>query len=360
MNFFPTQGALGIDISEAAVRIAQLVPGRKQYQLKGWASSPIDPAAFHNGDLKQPELLQAALEQALARPDGGRLTARRAIISLPETQSFIKLLRIPEQTSDDDYIRLLKRELIRHVPLPLNELVWDWQRISGKEIDRPGEVHVLIAATPRITVEAFTEVFEAAGLRPSIFEIEAVAISRALLSPDALASTLVLDLGATRSSLIWWALGTIHFTLSVPLSGNTLTEALAHGTGMTWEEAELQKREHGTLWPNAPKGWDAIMAGFIRDLKNQITTAEEFFRAEFPDHPPLESIVVSGGQSALGGLIPRLQEGLQTPVTEGDPFAFIQKPKRGGERLARRAHSFTTAFGLSMRRLRMQETNKKY
>src|SRR5690606_28048249 len=153
--------------------------------------------------------------------------------------------------------------------LPRSDIYYDWQVLGAGSVtpplaevvtkhipsDEPSDAEpvvpesvplastrVLIGAAPKILADAYTTTLEQAGLAPIGLEIEATAIARALLPlSDIGAPVGILDIGATRSSLIVYDNGVIQMSISIPVSGISITEAISESLQVPFSDAETLK-----------------------------------------------------------------------------------------------------------------------
>ncbi len=94
------------------------------------------------------------------------------VLGLPGDQGFVRQLAIPAE--DPSLLRrLLEFDLERHLPLPAEKLYFDFALLGRR---RGTLWNLLLAATPKQTVEAAVEQLLAGGIRPTAATLAPVAI----------------------------------------------------------------------------------------------------------------------------------------------------------------------------------------
>ena len=240
---------------------------------------------------------------------------------------------------------------------PDNEEVAKKEDDSAKPPEDRKMMQVMLAAAPRTLVDSYVQMMEAAGLAPIALEIEATAIARAIVPMGyPLDRALgILDIGATRSSLIVCDEGAVQMSISVPLSGNELTEIISEKLKIDLADAELVKIECGLDARRCEdKMWN-ILLPLIDDICNKIRNALRFYRVGFPCGKKIEKLILCGGGAHFRDIDTVLSRKLTIKVKRGDSLVNITKlPKNFSEE---NSLSYTTAIGLA---LRASDENKRF
>ncbi len=162
-----------------------------------------------------------------------------------------------------------------------------------------------------------------AGLKPVALEIESVAIIRAIfLNEKEIASPkMVVDLGATRSSLIIVDQGTIQLTISLPLSGEGLTKKISSELKINFDEAEKLKKEYSSK--DKGSKLEKTIFNFFENLSNYLQTYLKFYKEE--TKRKIEKIILSGGGANLYEINNFLEKKTNIKTERGDPLVKITK-----------------------------------
>ncbi|OGL85016.1 hypothetical protein A3J36_03010 [Candidatus Uhrbacteria bacterium RIFCSPLOWO2_02_FULL_54_37] len=369
--------SFGLDISDLSAKLIAVKSNfRGERVIQTWAKCDIPEGVIVDGDIRQQEKAVALLTAMLAEPVR-RVGTPYVTASLPESKTFMKVIEVD---AAGDVGARVREELPNHIPLAIEELVIDW------EITRTFDERamVTVGAVPKAVAERYTELLTACGLKPVAFEIEAQAIARAVApvatNPSSLRAgmenlyahisragrnepapppvsappahtpaRLLVDMGATRTSLVMVDWETIQFTSSVPLSGVDATRRIAERLKLTFDEAERAKKICG-LDPKKCKGAvSTVLQGALNNLAVEIERAIEFYQTHFKRGRPVAEVVLTGGGANLAHAETQLAEQLSVPVRIGNPLVNLSQPFAADAFPTKEALSFTTACGLALR-----------
>lgn len=358
----PTKNAVGLDVSERVFRLVEIRKGpfyRRSLQLHRYSEERLPDGLVVAGEFKKPDEVVARIKSLLKKAYGRR-SAIGAIVSLPETRTFIKVINVKKPEKAEDIPRAIVAEAELHIPTPINDLYIDWQHLEDPSKIAVGKpMNVTIAAAPKQVVDGYSAVLEAAGLVPVAFEIEAQAIVRSVIprNDDGSRAIGIIDFGATRSSLIVYDKGTIQFTVSIPLSGDVVTQRISEALAVGTEEAERTKRQCGVdAHKCGTKLW-GIMEPFMAEMTDRVLDAVEFYRDHFPNGRQLDEIILTGGGANTARMDELLSELTKTPVRKADPWVNIDA---GHSPLPSEIIlSSSTAVGLALRQVLPEAKTKK-
>ncbi|MFA5854079.1 MAG: type IV pilus assembly protein PilM [Patescibacteria group bacterium] len=358
----PTNNAIGLDVSERVFRLVEIRKGpfyRRSLQLHRYAEERLPDGLVVAGEFKKPDEVVTHLKNLLKKAYGRRVT-RGAIVSLPETRTFIKVINVKKPEKAEDIPRAILAEAELHIPTPIADLYIDWQHLEDPATVIVGKpMSVTIGAAPKLVVDGFSAILEATGLVPVAFEIEAQAIVRSVIpkSDDGTRAIGIIDFGATRSSLIVYDKGTIQFTVSIPLSGDAVTQRISEALSVDIAEAERTKRQCGVDAHKCGTGLWKIMEPFISEMASRISDAVEFYRDHFPNGRALDEIILCGGGANMARMDELLTEIIKTPVRKAEPWANIDV---GHSSLPPEVLlSSTTSIGLALRQALQEPARKK-
>lgn len=347
MFFQPRYEYIGLDIGDRALRAVQLKRTlTNQLALRALGQVPVADGVFNDGELKDPKGFVAALEQLLVRPRLGRFTSTYAVTSLPETKTFIKLIDVPPM-SDDELPEAIQWEAEHHIPIPIDEAYWDWQRVDTT-VKPNARLPILLGVAPKTIVDSYVAALQQARIVPVAMEIEAVAIVRSLLPFDTrtTSATIIIDLGATRSGLIVFDNQTIQFTVSLPISGQQITERIATTLKLTTAQAEEAKLICGLDPAKCHGALGDILHDTMDKLIRSIREAIVFYSEHFPEGHTAGQVILSGGGANFKDIDTHLSKALSLPIKRGSPWRNLPgtAPLPAAELI-----SYTTAIGLALR-----------
>lgn len=346
--FNPNQPALGLDVSDFVLRLVQLKKKKNKIILISHNEIAVPPGLIKKGEIKNADKI-ALLMKELVNQTRPKIKTSFIISSLPEPKTFIKLVSMRLPAEKREWPKIIKSEAFRHFPLQEEKASVDWQII--RHLD--DETKILLAAAPKDIAETYLETFEKAKLVTRALEVEAAAISRALIKEGDLNPYLILDLGATRSSIAICDQGVIQFTLSVKLSGRDLTKLIKDSLDLTPRESELAKITCGL----AEEKCDGIIKKILLSKPGLFSLAQKikevigFYQKSFPGGRAPKQIIICGGGANLDKLDKYLQGAIRIPAIKANPFktmAFSPYVKPLAEE---KFVSYATAVGLALRGL---------
>ncbi|OGH84287.1 MAG: hypothetical protein A2261_00880 [Candidatus Magasanikbacteria bacterium RIFOXYA2_FULL_44_8] len=351
----PFTDAFGLDIGDLSIKLLQLqrhTAFRKQpmFVVKNSRSVSLPPGYIVNGELQQPEMVRKKLLQLLGK-DGQQKPIRSTwvISDLPEPKTFLKLIEIetpPTQITGDDAIFHARR----HLPYDIEETYMDWCVVNAADT-RARVAQVLIGAAPKIIADSYTYLLHSVGLTPIAMEIEAIAIARAMITANKAydgEARAILDLGATRSSLMIYDHNSIQFSTTLNFSGELVNTALIQELKLDYEQVENLKIKNGLAYDDQYPGYLKAVTGLTEGLIGEIKTAINFYKEHFSNTNPVTHITMCGGISNMKNIDNFISRKLKISAHPGHPWKNLFNPKFT-ETDNLNSRSMASAIGLALR-----------
>lgn len=347
----PSIQTFGLDISDWSLRIVQLKKRRAFHKkeikidLVSFNEMALPSGLIQDGEIKNPEKIAQLVKKLVREAKGKKIKTKYLVSSLPETQTFIKVIDVPFVIKDGEAPGDIKDEIIKHIPLSLEETCLDWQNLEEKMKDH--HLRVQVGAVPKKTVASLIEVLKKAEFTPVALEIEAQAITRCLISEKETRETWgIIDIGAARSSFILYSQGTVQFTVSMPISGRKITETISRKLNLSFEDSEKAKIVCGLDKKKCKGALREVLPQVIKELVAKIESAIKYWQEHFPETERISQIILTGGGANFLQLEKILSETLGISVKKGNPLVKLEETSL----LPReKVQSFTTAIGLALR-----------
>lgn len=355
-NLFFQQPPFGLDISDLSLKIAQLEKHQDEMVLISYGRKEIPQGIIEKGVIKKEEELIKIFKEAVNQLKGRPLRTKNCIVSLPETEAFIKIVQLPLMKKQE-IEEAIKWEAEANIPLPIEEVYLDWQIIEPIIPPKKQNYYdILIGALPKKLVDSYLETLKKSDLRPLVFEIESIATSRALIEKNFSTKPLmIIDLGAQRTSFIIFSGPTIHFTASLPIGNNSLIEAIVKNLNINKKKAKELKFKVGL---DKTKENGRVFQALEPQLKELCQKAMEYisyFQAHclpgYALEEEISKIILCGGGANLIGLPLFISSELKIETEIGNPWINILKPnfKELPELPYKESITFSTALGLALR-----------
>lgn len=344
---------VGVDISDKSIKVAEVV-GRTNPQLRTVCWSALPPNLIRRGVIQDIPTMTATLQEALTKCSPISVSSREVVASIPETQSFVRVLDLPKMT-DGETDEAVQWAVRQHIPFDLDRMYLDWQILPGAQV-KENRQQVLVGAVQKDVVDPLLQVLDGTGLRVVALELEAQAIVRSILPPDAtdVHGVLVIDMGATSTNVVYFDQGAMKFTASVQVGGDDLTQQLAQKLHITPSDATEKKvlvglGGGGEVDANASLALHEAAVDLLRKIERTVREMAAQFQSD--DDHFVRAILLSGGSANLPGLKSVVAEVFPgIPIEIADPWTNIYfEDKEKAPLSAQDASHFVTALGLALR-----------
>ena len=171
---------LGIDIGAASVKVVEISAFGKRKKLENYAEFRLPsknslPGLFHKKELvllsdEASEILEALFKRA-------KIKKKKAVLSLPDFSTFFTTFSLPPMT-EAEVPQAVEFEARHHIPLPLSEVVFDWQIIEKEKVLPGIKLKVLLVAVPNRVLEGYQRLANLAKLEIEGMEAEVFGLIR--------------------------------------------------------------------------------------------------------------------------------------------------------------------------------------
>lgn len=342
---------VGLDVSDRSFKFLKLAFDRK-IEFEAFGESDIPSGVIEEGEIKN-EAALTDLFKKWKEEHGRMLRSSMIVASLPEEKSFLRLIQLPK-VKDEEVPNAIRWEIEAHIPLPPDNLAYDYEVVDTKA-QNLGHTDVVVTAFPKSIVDSYTTALGNAGLTLAALELESQAIVRAVVETNKQDSAkIVVDLGKTRTSFITFAGTAIIFTSTIQLGGNTFEENIGRALSVEQTKAKEIKEKMGLNRSTNKEVFTAltpVLSVLVDELKRVMAYYHEHIEHLHGAHQSIDEILLVGGDANLFGIDTFIASALKIPVTHANPFINIQDrfnasfpPMPKSELLA-----FATTIGLSLR-----------
>lgn len=370
--------AVGIDISASGIRIAEVEPKlRDQFvTVKKLAFEPFPPDSspvYPGGTIAYPVAVADALARALK---AAKIPPRKIVVPV-RSGVGTALHSVPVGLKNAAEYEAAIRGLA-DIPLWHEEgferttarLSW---KVVNQHVTGAGVRKELLAITAvrRESVEQIEEVLELARVEPLAIDTQPACLLRALVRthPDDDEVVTIVDVGASSTSVLTRRGPYPRHFVVIPSGGRKLTEAVQQNLGLSFADADTQKRYMRLEAPDldstiygfgssaAPSNYtqlDRDLSSAADDIIEEIAVAIEADASSNPANPTT-GIQLVGLASRMSGFRQRLESRTGLPVHYGQPWVSMASAKVAEKLVGddpfeqrRLIMSFSTAIGAAL------------
>ncbi|PIR38858.1 MAG: hypothetical protein COV34_00250 [Candidatus Zambryskibacteria bacterium CG10_big_fil_rev_8_21_14_0_10_42_12] len=355
---------LGIDIGSSSIKVVQISKKGSQAVLDTYGELSLGPygnVSVGRSVRLSPEKIAEALTALITEKEVG-IKAKVAGIAVPFESSLMTTFSIPESASKE-LDAVVPLEARKYIPVPISEVTIDWSIVPSHkesttddivktEVPHPKiekEIEVLLVAIHNDILQAYKQIATDSKLDVRFFEIEIFSTLRAIVDNEG-APVMIIDMGATNTKVYILERGVVRASHTINFGAQDITQAIATGLNMPFEEAEVLKRDIGL--GQTTSGTDIakmveVPLGRIFSQANRI-----MFNFVKRYNTPLKQVLLVGGGSAIKGIDAYATNMLKTETVMANPFSKLNTPAFIDDVLARTGPEFVVAVGLALRALR--------
>jgi len=369
------QSYVGIDLGGSTIKAVELIIEGNRPKLVTYGFIEDMPNIVKDDSEGAKKAVVAGVKEVMKR---AKISTNKAITSLPGFSVFSSIINLPVMAKKD-LISAVRWEAKKFVPIPLEEMILDWELLkepgqsevkeselepkeknskeeekkdkekSKIEKSKAKDNKVLLTAAPKNLVERYVDIFKRANLQLIGLETEAFALERSLIGNER-TPIMIIDVGQTATSLIIFTNGVPIINRGIDVGGRSITEALTKTTGLDYKQAEQFKRDYSNILTE--KNIDQ-MPKPISFVANSIINETRYILNIYQgqNKQPIEKIVFCGGSAFLSTLTEQVGNIFNMKVFVGDPWARIIYPVDLESMLKEIGPRFAVAIGLAMREI---------
>ena len=349
----------GIDIGQAALKALRVGYAEAADQVIAFSFDYIPyPKILSQPDADPEALVRDALEQFLSR---NNVKGDRVAVAVPGQTGLARFVKLPPVEARR-VPEIVKYEARQQIPFPLEEVIWDFQRLGGAaEVEGFAlETEVGLFAMKRDQVERQLAPFIEAGVEVDVVQMAPLALfnyfSYELLDDPSREEgddsggwfTVLLDVGTENSNLVITD-GTAVWQRNIPLGGSHFTRALSKAMKLTFAKAEHLKCN--ATKAEDPKAVFQAMRPVFNDFLTEVQRSIGYF-SSVHRNSRIAKIVGMGNGFKLPGLQKFIAQNLQLECQRLDEFRVLAGDAAVGSPVFKEnIPTFAVAYGLGVQGL---------
>ncbi len=336
---------VGIDIGSSSIKVVEVqdrdgvltLTTYGELQLGPYAGEEVGQSVSLDAKKEQQALVDVIRESAVK--------ANKAVFAMPLSSSFVTTINFNADPKEDISSRV-RVEARKYIPVPIGEVTLDWAEIENDTaVKDENRRDVLVAAIQNDALSRFKVLMQFANLKEPPTEIECFSALRSVYKESEKDIALV-DIGAVSTKLYIARNGLLQRMHRVRAGGAIATKRIASSLELSFEEAELLKR-------NLQKD-DARFAEIKRAHHSCYDRAWQEFRQVIREYEKslnteVEVVYVTGGGSLFPGTIQLMEDLLQKSVVPVNAFNKVAYPAFMEDMMTELAPTFHVALGSALR-----------
>lgn len=357
------KGVWGIDLGQCALKAIRVELHDGQIHATNFDYIE-HPKILSQPDADPDQLTREALEQFLSR---NNLKGDHVVIGVPGQSGLARFVKLPpvEEKKVGD---IVKFEAKQQIPFPLEEVVWDFQKIgSGEVADGFAlETEIGLFAMKRDIISRFLQHYQEVGIEVDAIQMAPLALCN-YVAYDQLGKggtagpaaadddtpkgkrkcVVALDIGADSSNLVVTDGDKVIWQRPIPLGGNHLTRSLSKDLKLTFAKAEHLKRNAAKSPPDL-KQILAALRPVLTDIVGEVQRSLGYFTGAHRE-AHVAHLVGLGSAFRLPGLQKYLAEKLGIEVKKPTTFDRLHGDEvTGAPIFQENILGFAIAYGLAI------------
>jgi len=336
---------IGLDISDLSLKFVQLDQKKDDVTIQSFSKISLKKGWIENGEIKDQENVLKAIKNLIDNPKFGKVSSNQVVSCLPESTTFIKLIKIIGKVNN--LKEAIISEINKHIPMSIDEVYYDYQIVKSKAEEKL----IIFGASPKKIVDQYIDLLSEAKLAVVAMEIESTAISRSLLLEEnphfkgkKNKNYVVIDIGANRSSVFVYSKNTILFNVSIPISGQDISNKISKDSKIESDKADLVKIVCGLDEKKCKGIVKKNLSIMIEQLVTKLEGAIEYYHSHFSGHGELDEILICGGGANIEGIDKIIQKKTLIKTKLGNVFTNLSKPDQVSINLSKPQEIFVKNF----------------
>jgi type IV pilus assembly protein PilM len=328
-SLFRKETLVGLDIGSANIKAVQLEPQRFGYRVVRAAQQATPVRSVREGVITDKPAVAGAIRELFK---AARINATGAVMAVSGPSVMVRQVQMP-RVSDAVLAKTIRFEAGKYVTTNIDETSLAYE-ILGPALSEPTQDEMMLVSAPREIVDGRVDIVEMLGLDAVAIDTEAFALLRGVFELDPSTVTdglqVLVDIGAAHTEVTIMNNGVFGLTRSIPLAGNSFTEAIQSQLRVDFKAAEERKKEIdlATLINGGVNTGDAealrSLQGSVDEMLREVRRSINYYQSQLPEEAGainVAEIILTGGSALLGGIAPYMNArlGIETRITS--PFS---------------------------------------
>lgn len=354
---------MGVDIGTSSIKIAEIEKSGNNFALSNYGyidfdlvqSEAFSPskkaiAAFPPGEIA--EMIQAVLADA-------KIKTKECAFSIADFLTFFTAFSLPKMTEKElgDAVMFEARQ---HIPLPINSVTVDWQRVDSHD-EKSDKTEITVAAVPNEIIVQYKEIAQMAKLQIILMEAEAFGLAQALVGKDEKNLVCLVDIGSQSTVCSLVQKNILRYSHSFDRGQNYLAHDFAGRLPIDKRAAlELEKKYGLRIISHIEPEIKGNIEKVLREAMTPILKEVEMTINDFSHRigQSVGKIIISGGVSVIPEIKNQFADYFQEEIEIADPFKEVSYPPEIESEIKSMGPGYAVAVGMARRAFEFKNKSK--
>jgi type IV pilus assembly protein PilM len=284
--------AFGLDIGDRSAEIIELDKFFK-FSLVTYGRTELPEGVVENGKIMNQAVLAEKIKSLLKEVRPKKVSTNKVIVSLPESQIFIKCFEVDSHLKSGALIKTIYDKMSLSLPINIDKTYWDF---TEKSLADRTKKMIMFISVPKDIANSYVKFCNSIGLEVVSLSTESLSLARIILKSYTKHS-LIIDIGSQATNLSFFdGDDEINMFTTIPVAGEQMTLAVKNGLKIEKAEAEALKVKFGFV-ESVENVVRPIILPVIDDISKEIKLAIEYYEMTFKQK--LDNIYIIGGSALL-------------------------------------------------------------
>lgn len=331
---------IGLDIGESSIKLS-VVSKKGSKSCLEYAG--ILPISGQNGEAPAESGIIIGLKNAFQKIS---LKKSPVIMNYMGKPPLIRYLKFPEMP-ENELAEAVQWEAKKIITEPVESKVIDYAILHKTMEGGTTAFEVILVIVDKGDVSEGLAVVRKAGVYPGLMDVNPLALLKVVEmnhSGESGQDLIFIDIGSAKMEINICREGVLKFTRQVARGGNEISHAIMTKRSLSFEEAELIKKEEGL--DNA--GVEGVIKEEIDRMILEVQRSIDFYKAQFRD-VLLKKLILMGGTPLMPGLRDYFETQFDFPVVLENPFSSMTGSPDLLKELNPVSSVFAASTGLALR-----------
>lgn len=329
--FYRNSAVFGLDIGSKAIKVMQIEQKAGRGRVVCYGQTDSSHAKIDKGVITDLDATAKLIDELLSSKLVGTLTTNRAVVSIPVSRVFTRVLSLPVMKKKE-LESAIALEVEQSIPMPTKELYYDYEVSEGPS----GDTIIRLVAAPKGIVDSYIAVCDRLGLYISTVQTNIEADAALCLRYEPLGTNqpyIVIDLGGEATD-VGILDSTLRISGTVDVGGTVLTREIAKSLDVSFDMADQIKTNQGINAGDSQKQIIATVSPVLDKIVAEIKRMKKFYEERLQSKNKVAQIILFGGGANMPGLAGYMTDALRIPTRTASPwrdkidFNELAKPER--------------------------------